>query len=214
MRSRSEQGGARLLVWHVTETAGFEAAWVALDGLTLRASGQAAGQLPEAYWLSYRLQTDSEARTTILDLTATTAGGVRTVELRRGSGGWTVDGESRPDLNHAFDCDIACSPLTNTMPIIRHGLQRGPGAEQFVMAFVEVPALRVVVSLQSYTHLGLDDRGARVRYSSGSFASDLVVDSQGLVLEYPTMASRLRATTAITDSERVRGPGSARPGAA
>jgi hypothetical protein len=35
---------------------------------------------------------------------------------------------TRPDLATALDCDLACSPVTSTMPILRHGLQRSPGA--------------------------------------------------------------------------------------
>jgi hypothetical protein len=79
------------------------------------------------------------------------------------------------------------------MPVIRHGLHRGPGAEQFVMAFVQVPDLRVVASRQDYTHLGLTGGTARVRYASGSFASDLTIDADGLVIDYPTMAHRVPA---------------------
>ena len=50
-----EDGARGLLVWHVTETAGFESAWVELDGLQLTARGAAAGQLPEPYSVSYVL---------------------------------------------------------------------------------------------------------------------------------------------------------------
>jgi hypothetical protein len=45
--------------------------------------------------------------------------------------------------------------------------------------------------LQAYTHLGLLADGARVRYASGSFTSDLTVDTDGLVIDYPTMAHRI-----------------------
>jgi hypothetical protein len=49
------------------------------------------------------------------------------------------------------------------MPIIRHGLQHGPGEERFIMAFVQVPGLQVVASREAYTHLGLVAGVARVR---------------------------------------------------
>jgi hypothetical protein len=216
----------RHLVWQVVETAGFEAAWLSLDGLTLHATGRAVGQLPEPYWLTYTLQTDDRAATTRLDVTASTADARYELSLRREGGAWFTNGEPRPDLADALDCDLACSPLTNTMPIIRHGLQHGPhesGTLRFVMAFVQVPTLRVVASHQSYTHLGSDsasdsnsdspEHTARVRYASGTFSSDLTVDRHGLVIDYPTLAHRVSATTSVTGDERVGGPGSPRPGA-
>jgi len=205
-------GHGRLLVWQIIETAGFEAAWLTLDGIALHASGQAAGQLPEPYWLTYELDTDHRAVTTHLKVTATAAGTQRHLELSRHDGTWTVNGQARPDLAGALDCDIACSPVTNTMPIIRHGLQHAPGAERFIMAFVQVPDLRVVASRQAYTHLGLEAGAARVRYASGSFASELTVDADGLVIDYPTMAHRIPAQTTVTARQRSSGPGTPRPG--
>jgi hypothetical protein len=218
----------RHLVWQVVETAGFEAAWLSLDGMLLRATGRAVGQLPEPYWLAYTLETDDRAATTRLQVTATTGGAEYELDLRRDGGGWSVNGEPRADLAYALDCDLACSPVTNTMPIIRHGLQHGPGAvvgegtdtdsgvgaggtRRFVMAFVEVPTLRVVASQQTYTHLGVMEDAARVRYASGTFVSDLTVDRDGLVIDYPTMAHRVAVATAVTLDERVGGPGTPRP---
>ncbi len=196
----------RHLVWQVVETAGFEAAWVSLNGMMLRATGRAVGQLPEPYWLTYTLETDDRAATTRLQVAATTGGAQYALDLRRddGGGGWTANGEPRADLADALDCDLACSPVTNTMPIIRHGLQRGPdagseagGERRFVMAFVELPTLRVVVSQQAYTHLGLTEDGARVRFASGTYVRDLLVDWDGLVIEYPTMAHRVPGQSAV-----------------
>ncbi|HZP51050.1 putative glycolipid-binding domain-containing protein [Actinocrinis sp.] len=209
-------GQRRHLVWQVVETAGFEAAWLDLDGMSLQATGRAVGQLPEPYWLSYTLHTDDRAATTRLTVTATTADAQYDLDLRREDETWTVDGEPRADLAGALDCDLACSPVTNTMPIIRHGLQHGPhdsGTLRFVMAFVQVPTLRVVASQQSYTHLDLAEEAARVRYASGSFVSDLTVDRDGLVVDYPTMAHRISAATTVTADQRSGGPGSPRPGA-
>lgn len=201
----------RHLVWQVIETAGFEAAWLSLDGMTLRATGRTVGQLPEPYWLTYMLQTDDRAATTHLEVTAATAGAQHDLDLRRDGGTWFVNGQPRADLADALDCDLACSPVTNTMPIVRHGLQHRPGTQRFVMAFVEVPTLHVVASRQSYTHLGLTKDAARVRYASGTFVSDLTVDRDGLVIDYPTMAHRVPVATAVTADERVGGPGTPRP---
>jgi hypothetical protein len=179
----------RLLAWHVTETAGFESAWVERTGLALRADGASVGQLPEPYSLSYVLETDAQAATTRLRVRLRTTSAERELELRRDQKGWTVNGEPRTDLASALDCDLACSPLTNTMPIIRHGLHREAGDEWFTMAFVQLPSLAVVAVPQRYQHRAI----GTVRYSSGDFSSDLLVDEDGFVIAYPTMARRLPA---------------------
>ena len=187
----------RFAIWRVDETAGYESAWLELDGLALRATGQAAGQLPRPYWLSYTLHTDAVGVTTSLQVSATVDDATHRLDLRRHAGEWTVNGEPRPDLAAALDCDLACSPVTNTMPILRHGLQRSPGVERFVMAFVQVPTLQVVATPQEYRHLQLVDTGAQIRYSSGTFVSDLLVDRDGVVVDYPTMAHRIPADTQV-----------------
>jgi hypothetical protein len=111
--------------------------------------------------------------------------------VRDGDGSWRADGVARPDLDRALDCDLFACPTTNAMPILRHGLHRGPGEAVFLMAFVRVPSLEVVPNQQRYTHLELVDAGARVRYASGSFQSDLLVDRDGFVVEYPELGFRV-----------------------
>jgi uncharacterized protein len=201
----------RFAIWHVEETAGYESAWLELDGLALRATGQTAGQRPTPYWLSYTLHTDAAGVTTRLQVSATVDDATHRLDLRRHAEEWTVNGAPRPDLVTALDCDLACSPVTNTMPIRRHGLQRSPGTETFVMAFVQVPTLQVVATRQEYRHLQLLETAAQIRYSSGTFTSDLLVDRDGIVIDYPTMAHRIRNQTRIGADDRTNGPGSTRP---
>jgi uncharacterized protein len=197
---------ARFYVWAVTKTSGFESAWVDRDGLRLHAKGRTAGQLPVPYWLSYELLTDEDAVTSRLAVTATTAESTYRLDLSRTEHGWEIDGEAAPQLAGALDCDLACSPLTNTMPILRHGLHRNNAHCDFVMAFVEIPALRVRVSHQSYAYV--DSRGANstVRYGSGDFSADLSIDSDGFVIDYPTIAHRIAAEPASTAGHRRDGP--------
>ena len=184
----------RLAVWEVTETGGVESAWLTLDGLALTARGRAAGQRPGPYWLAYDLDTDDMAATTRSRETVETPAGSRHADMRRGPDGWTLDGQQpRPDLAGALDCDLECCPVTNTMPVLRHGLHLGPGRREFTMAFVSVPSLEVVPVRQSYQHLGAGPGGTLVRYQAGSFSQDLTFDSGGLVLDYPTMARRILA---------------------
>ena len=126
------------------------------------------------------------------------------------SGGWTAEVDSageldRPvpagdavDLGEALDCDLGFSPLTNTMPVLRHRLHRQPGQVDFVMAWISVPDLGVHVSDQRYEHLAINGDGATVKYASvedghETFTVDLELDHDGLVRHYPGLARRVTA---------------------
>ncbi len=201
-----------MLLWSIYETAGFDTAWASVANGRLSAEGRASGLRPTPYWVTYRLETADDYVTQAVSVETRWQGGSATLELRREIGRWTVNGEERPDLTDALDCDLAACPLTNTMPILRHDLHHGPGHHELVMAFIEVPSLRVVVSRQNYTHLRLlEDGGAIVRYASGSFQSDLTIDADGFVVDYPQLGKRVEPG-ALPAGIRADGPGSVRPG--
>ncbi|MER8222217.1 putative glycolipid-binding domain-containing protein [Streptomyces sp. NPDC094143] len=181
---------ARVLTWEVSASRGFETAWVQVRDGVLRARGRAVGTEPEPYWVTYDLDTAEGFVTRRLRVTVDSAGGSRTLDLRHdGGGGWSADGERLPDVDGALDCDLGLCPLTNSMPVLRHGLHRGPGEPELLMAWVSVPDLAVWPSRQTYTHL----RPGRVRYASGDFRSDLEFDEEGFVVDYPSLARRLAA---------------------
>jgi hypothetical protein len=180
------------LTWQVTETDGYETSWVTLDGRTLTADGRtfgrsgAAGMQP--WWAEYELSCGDDFVTRQLLATVYTPQSTLELDLRRTENGtWTVNGVETPELAGALDCDVAFSPLTNAMPILRWDLHKTPGVQQFRIAFVSLPDLAVSLSEQTYTHLGT----GRVRFQSGSYVSDLTVDGNGLVVAYPGMALRL-----------------------
>ncbi|MFF9092340.1 putative glycolipid-binding domain-containing protein [Streptomyces sp. NPDC014802] len=183
----------RVLTWDVPASGGCETAWIERGEDVLHARGRAVGTTPEPYWISYELDTSDGFVTTRLRVTAETAARTRTLELRHdGRGGWSADGEELPQLTGALDCDLGLSPLTNTMPVLRHALHRAEGEQEFLMAWVSVPGLVVRPSRQTYTHLArLSGGGGRVRYSSGSFRSDLEIDADGFVVHYSQLATRI-----------------------
>jgi uncharacterized protein len=189
----------RLLVWSIDETDGFDACWASIDGTRLSAEGRAVAQRPASWWLSYRLETGDDFVHRLLVVESRWEGGAATLELRRDDGGeprrsvWTANGEPRPDLAAALDCDLMACPLTNTMPVLRHGLHRAAGDRTFLMAFVQVPDLRVVANEQRYAHLEERADGALVRYRSDGFQSDLTIDGDGFVVDYPRLGRRLPA---------------------
>lgn len=181
----------RVVTWSIIPNTGLETSWIELSGSRLVARGRALGRKPVTYWLDYELETGAEFVTHVLRVKVEVGNETRRLELSREGEIWAANGEKIPELTGALDCDLGLCPLTNTMPILRHDLHTRPGRHDFLMAWVAVPELTVHPSRQTYTHLNKSSDGAQVRYESGDFTSDLRVDRDGLVVEYPQLATRV-----------------------
>jgi uncharacterized protein len=198
----------RFLVWSGVEEWLTEAAQVELGEDGLRATGIQLGAEPAPFRVDYRLEAPQRYVTSELELSATAEGWSRHLLLTHdGSGAWQAevtdsgdvpggpwDGEL-PDLSEARDIDIENSPLTNTMPILREGFQTG-GSGDFVMAFVQMPTLRIEASPQRYEHVDETENGSIVRYLSrdGNFTAELEIDGDGLLEFYPRLARRVNGS--------------------
>ncbi len=108
-------------------------------------------------------------------------GTTRRVLLADGAGSWRWEGG--PELTEvagSLDVDLTVTPATNTLPIHRlTALETGQGAD-FQMAWVQFPDLEVIASAQRYQRLAAD----RWHFSTGDFSAELLVDQDGLVLDY------------------------------
>jgi hypothetical protein len=188
----------QLVLWRGIEEWLAEAASIDLGEDGLLAKGVQLGAHPAPYRLDYRLDASEGFVTRELELTATTDSGQRTLRLSHdGSGSWRADAQTEvelPDLSRARDIDIGFSPLTNSMPILRHGLHE-QGEDDFVMAWVEVPSLNVIAARQRYEHVRGDDEGAAVRFldRESGFSAELELDREGLLVFYPGLARRVLA---------------------
>ena len=196
----------RSIAWVKDDQQGAEFADVMIIRGRLTAVGTAIGFSPVPYRLDYKLETRSGFVTSGLLVDARGEGWSRRLDLRRLlSGRWTartrvrgtVDlpapGGDMADFKGVLDCDLALSPLTNTMPVLRHGLLTGGGPIDFVMAWVSVPDLAVHLSPQRYTFMSREGDRSLVRYESGSrdFVAELVFDSDGFVISYPGIGRRV-----------------------
>lgn len=168
------------------------------------------------YVVSWELETSSGWTTDRLSVAVAGRGFTRWLVLARDAHGrWTSEsfthGETRyhdtpmaepgivspSDLDGALDCDLALCPVTNTMPILRLGALRGLEETELTMAWVDLPSLEVVASRQAYSaERPFDPEAGRgiVRYRSvgSGFTADLGVDEDGLVIDYPRLARRIR----------------------
>lgn len=166
------------------------------------------------YSTSWALETGSGWVTERLEVGVTGHAWWRHLTLTRDSGGhWTSETETAGDadlpepgiadaasIEGALDCDLALCPVTNSMPILRLGLLDATEAEaELVMAWVDLPSLRVIRSDQVYSgvhRFEIAEDCAVVRYQSAnrSFVADLTVDEDGIVIDYPQLARRIAPT--------------------
>jgi uncharacterized protein len=206
MRSAIRPEARRAVAWVKDDPFGVEFAEIDLGDEQMSASGVAIGSAPHPYRLDYRLETHPGFATARLHATSRGEGWRRELDLRRDADGiWSiaVDEEGHVDLPRAggetgllvdaLDCDLGLSPVTNTMPILRHGLHHGDGPIELTVAWVEVPALAVRPDGQRYRHVrsGADHHVVRFEAIDSSFAADLTVDADAVVVDYPEIARRL-----------------------
>ncbi|WP_199423400.1 putative glycolipid-binding domain-containing protein [Actinotalea solisilvae] len=188
----------RLVAWRGVDPDRVDAARVVLHDDRLSAWGTScAGD----HTTAYRLVTGAGWVTRELDVTCRDAAGERRLELRRADDGrWSARRWSRgqetpvtlPDLDGALDCDLALCPLTNTMPLLRLRAAGTEATGALVMAWVAVPGLEVLASEQRYgPSTPTPDGGAAVRFATDGFAATIVVDADGLVVDYPGIGRRL-----------------------
>lgn len=204
-------GLPKVVTWQRVDTVGVEQTLLS-DASGLHARGTQLCVDPVPYTCRYELYTDETWATVHFDVSVEGAGFLRVVRLERASGRWRVTGSEQGDLDavlraageaptalpgsespellaNALDIDLENSPLTNTLPVRRLGLmERAPGAAHDVeMAFVRLPSLAVVHSVQTYTALG----DGVVDFRSGDFQATLRMDADGYVVHYPDLAQRV-----------------------
>jgi hypothetical protein len=197
-----------------------EVAEITLLDRGIAARGVQVGVDPLPYRLDYELDAADGFITRSLAVEARGEGWSRAVALERDDeGSWscqssadgavrlTAPGGPTADLGEALDCDLGFSPLTNLMPIRRLDLDRGRGEADFIMAWVSVPDLELFASAQRYEHVAADDSGSIVRFVDrgrfAGFTAELRLDRDGIVIEYPGLATRVesREPSARTPSE-------------
>jgi hypothetical protein len=141
--------------------------------------------------LAYRLTWDAAWRLRDAQLKVTTELGERSLHLQTSGDGHWFDGagSALAQLAGCRDIDIWPTPFTNSFPILREPLAIGE-RRQFLMAWVAAPDLTVQAQPQAYTRLA--DRLYLFENLDGSgFRTELPVDENGIVLDYPDLFRRV-----------------------
>jgi hypothetical protein len=182
-----------------------EAMWVSIDQRTFEyvrlqtgdkaviADGWIIHLDEKSYRIQYRIESDSQWRVRKLEMT-TVGEPTRKLSLHSDASGHWIDdqGETVASLAGCVDIDIYASPFTNTLAIRRLAL-KPEQAETILVAFVTLPDLKVTAVPQRYTLRTVDQNGAFYHYEGldSGFQTDLPVDSDGLVIDYPGIANRI-----------------------
>jgi hypothetical protein len=159
---------------HHTSRAGFEVVWTA----ERRFDGQIAAVFEGApYALRYAIDLDDAWRTRRAEV----HGRGRSVLLEAdGEGRWRLDGAPVPALDGVLDVDLEASAVTNAFPVAR-------GATDAPAAWVRFD-LTVERLEQRYARTG--ERTYDYACPRFDFRAEIAYGEDGLVLEYPGIASR------------------------
>jgi hypothetical protein len=138
----------------------------------------------------YELACDHSFHTRRANVSLRNTAGEHKLEISVEKGRWYANGQEVPSVEGAIDIDLGWSPSTNTLPIRRVNLAPGQSSGKIVAAWVRFPSLTLEPLPQEYLRIS----GDRYRYSSrgGSFTAELLVDSDGLVLDYAGFWQRVQ----------------------
>src|SRR4051795_12216792 len=162
-------------------------------GAGRRAGGHTAAiEEGEPFAVRYAIELDERWRTRSARVAGQSASGARSLTVESdGAGRWVVDGRAAPELDGCLDVDLESSALTNAFPVHRLALAPGEAADA-PAAYVRALGLGVERLEQHYARI--DTGAARRRFDyvapAYDFSCVLVYDEDGLLLDYPGIATR------------------------
>ena len=99
---------------------------------------------------------------------------------RTGPAAWSVDGQPRGDLAGCAELDVSATPFCNPLAVRHLGHKTG----ELTVAFVDLPALTIVPSLQRYEAMGPNQWRYIDLGAAKGFTAVLTFDALGLVQHY------------------------------
>lgn len=197
--TRSTSAPARrpeMITWQSYGEPRLEQVRLLLSDQRLRASGRLVSAGPnEQFSASFELSVGEDGTVTRLLLRTATVEEERQISVSHtDDGAWLVDhgqGAERAEFDGAVDVDVQFVVLFNSIPVRRLGLHREAGEQSLPVVRVSLPDLSVEVVRQTYRTVSMGSESSVVNFTSGDFSEDLTIDSQGLVLDYPSVSHRI-----------------------
>jgi hypothetical protein len=182
--------GSAVLFWRRTDVEGLERLALTVEPGAITAVSTVVCVESGGFRLDHRWELDADWRAQSVIVERWGTQGHALVRLERAGSGWRVNGAPRPDLDGAEEPDLSVTPFCNTFPIRRTPMGSG-ACLTLDTAFIDGDAMTVARSSQRYDRQG----PRRLRYVdlglSKGFEADLVVDEQGLVLQYEHLFERV-----------------------
>lgn len=135
------------------------------------------------YQVEYEIRTNAEWETLSLQMRSRHSDRIMQWYCESDTrGNWTSNGQEMTEWNGCVDIDISLTPFTNTLPIRR--LRLSDGAVQTIrVLFFDILEHEIRPVDQQYTRLS--DKEYEYNNVVTDFKAKLVVNEQGLVVDYP-----------------------------
>ncbi len=147
-----------------------------LRGTIVAFAGNAAAEA------RYEIACDAGWRTKHAQVSLLSDGREQKLKIRADNGRWYADEHEIGAVRGALDIDLGWSPSTNTLPIRRLEMAVDGKSGEIVAAWVRFPELVLEPLPQEYVRLS--ERTYRYSSRGGAFTADLLVDENGLVVDY------------------------------
>jgi hypothetical protein len=189
-----------VLTWQGVDPPSMESVRLLVGEGRMRASGRiitaadpSAGV--DAFSAAFEASVDKSDPAGRLLLRTATGAEERQISLSRSEDGFwlcdTGEGTKRNEFGGAIDVDVAGAVTFNALPIRRFGLHRKAGEQTLPVVFVSLPDLAITVVEETYRTVSIDERTAVIALHRGHAVTELVVDSDGMVLDYPGVSRRV-----------------------
>ncbi|TDE28785.1 MULTISPECIES: putative glycolipid-binding domain-containing protein [Flavobacterium] len=138
----------------------------------------------QIYKVDYHIKTNKNWEITFVTLRTLVDNSDELLTLEKKDGKWLLNDKPNYDLQNIFDIDISLTPFTNTLPINRLQL-KGNERKVIEVLYFDILEKQIKKVKQIYTRLGTD-RYIYENYDK-SFKTEIKIDKQGLVVEYPKL---------------------------
>lgn len=181
-------------MWMQWNNLGMEQLHIENNKVGINADGVVVGiRDGKPFRIRYQIKTDLQWRVQQLKIELLDQASQKLQLKSNGAGQWQQgDGTPIPELDGCIDVDLSATPFTNTLAIRRLTLQPG-NTRDLSVVFVAVPEMEVRPVPQRYTCLETHSQGGMYKYEGllRNFSADLLVDRDGLVIEYPKAFRRV-----------------------
>ncbi|MFD1910597.1 putative glycolipid-binding domain-containing protein [Halodurantibacterium flavum] len=179
----------RTIFWRRLDTDGLERLLVTEDDHGIFVKGTILTTENGGCRLDHDWRLDSNWATLRAAVSREGADGQKTLRLDRAGASWTVNGQTRPDLDGASDVDLSLTPFCNTLALRR---LMGTGGDRIMLdiAYIDGATLSVARSRQAYDRI--NNRCFRYRDLglAMGFEALIDVDDRGFVTRYEGLFER------------------------